>query len=414
MTKRRAFVTVEIDSVDVPCGVLNQNVRNNRESVTFSYDPSYLEAPGAFALSPDMPLGGGSFHSAGLDQLRAFGDCMPDRWGRNLMRREEARVAAAEGRAPRTLFELDMLCGVNDAQRQGAIRLWDEDGKLLAPPGEGVPREVDLPALLSAADLAADNLTADVHDLFAAGSSLGGARPKASVCDAEGGLYIAKFPRKDESKIDDVCAWEKVALDILAACGLEVPESRLLRISGRSVLLVGRFDRRDGRRVPYMSGLTAIGGHDGEDGYSYLDLVDFLSMQGSRAQEDKVRLWQHALLSAAIGNTDNHMRNFGFLREKNGWRLSPFFDVNPTRLESGNRFAVGVADDGSPHDVAACMALASLYDVDNKAAREFAARAAEVVSRWRQLAAACGICEASVEAMRLRMESAVRNLGRLA
>ncbi len=410
MTKRRIYVTVQIEGVDVKCGTLDHNVRNNRESVTFSYDVSYLENPHTFPLSPDMPLGMGSFHSSGMTQLRAFGDCMPDRWGRNLMKREEARLAAEEGRAVRTLFDLDMLCGVNDAQRQGAIRLWDEDDNVLAPVGEGVPREVDLPALLDAADLAAQDLTADIHDLFAAGSSLGGARPKASVCDGEGRLYIAKFPKKDESKLDDVCAWEKVALDLFAACGLEVSESRLLRIAGRSVLLVSRFDRVGNNRIPYLSGLSAIGGRDGEEGYSYLDLVDFLTVQGNKAQEDKARLWKHALLSAAIGNTDNHMRNFGFLREGKGWRLSPFFDVNPTRLEGADRFAVGVADDGSPHSVATCMEFAGLYDVEGGEARAFVVQVRKAILRWQKLAASSGIQEASVEAMRPRMEHALAEL----
>lgn len=410
MTKRRAYVTVELDGEDVRCGTLDQNVRNNHESVTFIYDPTYLENPSAFPLGPDMPLGLGGFHSSGMGQLRAFGDCMPDRWGRNLMKREEARLAAEQGRIPRTLFELDMLCGVNDAQRQGAIRLWDEDGNVLAAPDVGVPREVDLPALLDAADLAAEDLTADVHDLFAAGSSLGGARPKASVCDAEGNLYIAKFPKKDESQLDDVCAWEKVALDIFAACGLETPSSRLLRISGRSVLLVSRFDREAGRRIPYISGISAIGGRDGEDGYSYLDLVDFLFAQGSDVQADKARLWRHALLSAAIGNTDNHMRNFGFLRAERGWRLSPFFDVNPTRLEGSDRFAVGIGDDGSPHSVAACMDLAGLYDVGAEDARAFVGVAAQVISRWQKLAVSCRIKESSIDAMRPRMEHAQAEL----
>ncbi len=410
MAKRRIYVTVQLGGVDVSCGTLDHNVRNNRESVTFSYEAGYLENPEAFPLSPDMPLGAGSFHSAGMEQLRAFGDCMPDRWGRNLMKREEARLAAEQGRAARTLFELDLLCGVNDAQRQGAIRLWDEDGNVLAPVGEGVPREVNLPALLDAADLAAQDLTADVHDLFAAGSSLGGARPKASVCDAEGRLYIAKFPKKDESRLDDVCAWEKVALDLFSACGLEVAESRLLRIAGRSVLLVSRFDRSGNLRVPYLSGLSAIDGRDGEEGYSYLDLLDFLSVQGEEARQDKAKLWRHAMLSAAIGNTDNHMRNFGFLRAKRGWRLSPFFDVNPTRLEGTDRFAVGVADDGSPHSVSACVELAGLYDVESADARAFAAKAVEEISRWQKLAASAGIQEASMEAMRSRMEYAQASL----
>ncbi len=411
MAKRRVYVTVQIDGKDIACGVLDQNIRNNRESLTFSYVQSYLENPGAFVLAPDMPLGAGSFHSAGTQHLRAFGDCMPDRWGRNLMHREEACLASAEGRSARTLFDFDFLCGVSDAQRQGAIRLWDEDGNALAPVGKGVPREVDLPALLDAADLAADDLTADVRDLFAAGSSLGGARPKASVCDADGKLYIAKFPKKDESKLDDVCAWEKVGLDIFAACGLEVPKTKLLRISGRSVLLVERFDRKDGLRIPYLSGLSAIGGRDGEDGYSYLDLADFLMQEGEEAQADKAALWRHALLSAAIGNTDNHMRNFGFVRGKRGWRLSPFFDINPTRLEAGNRFTVSVADDGTVHSIETCMEFAELYDVEADEARAFADTALKAVSRWRQLAAACGICAASIEAMRSRMDQALAELG---
>lgn len=410
MAKRRVFVTVQINGEDTPCGVLDQNIRNNRESLTFSYAQSYLTNPAAFTLSPDMPLGAGSFHSTGTQHLRAFGDCMPDRWGRNLMHREEARLATTEERSPRTLFDFDFLCGVNDAQRQGAIRLWDEDGKVLAPIGKGVPREIDLPALLDAADLAADDLTADVHDLFAAGSSLGGARPKASVCDADGKLYIAKFPKKDESKIDDICAWEKVGLDIFSLCGLEVPNTKLLRISGRSVLLVERFDRNGELRIPYLSGLSAIEGRDGEDGYSYLDLVDFLAQKGENAQADKAALWRHALLSAAIGNTDNHMRNFGFLRGAKGWRLSPLFDINPTRLEAGNRFAVSITDDGAIHSVKTCMEFAGLYDVEENEARAFANTAAKNISRWRQLAASCGIQATSIEAMRPRMEQAQSEL----
>ncbi len=435
MPKRRVRVTVQIDGADLPCGTLDQNVRNNRESLTFSYDARYLEHPQAFALSPDMPLGPGAFHSVGMAELRAFGDCMPDRWGTNLMRRKEARLAREEGRTPRTLFEFDLLCGVDDAQRQGAVRLWSEAGatdkaggtggmgkagetgaarEALSAPGTGVPREVDLPALLDAADLAADDLAADVRDLISAGSSLGGARPKASVCDAGGALFIAKFPRKGESALDDVCAWEKVALDIFTASGLALPASRLLRISGRAVLLVQRFDRAGTRRIPYLSGLSAIGGHDGHDGYSYLDLVDFLAREGADARADKQRLWLHALLSAAIGNTDNHMRNFGFLRDGGGrgWRLSPFFDVNPTPLEDGARFAVGVADVGAPHSVESVMEYAGLYDVREGEARELAGRARDAVAGWRRLASSCGIQEASIEGMRGRMEAGISELER--
>ena len=410
MAKKRIIVTVQIEGKDIKCGVLDQNVRNDRESLSFSYDSSYLEHPDAFALSPDMPLGPGSFHSCGMSQIRSFSDCMPDRWGQNLMRRQEARLAKEQNRTPRTLFEFNLLCGVNDQQRQGAIRLWDTEGNVLSAPNNGVPKEIDLPALLDAADLAASDLDADVRDLFAAGSSLGGARPKASICDADGSLFIAKFPKKDESKLDDICAWEKVGLDIFAASGLCVPSSKLLRFSGRAVLLVKRFDRKGQKRIPYISGLSAISGSDGQDDYSYLDLVDFLAQEGANTTEEKCQLWLHALLSATIGNTDNHMRNFGFLRSKQGWQLSPFFDINPTRLDAGNNFSVSIADAAVPHSIDSVMENAQLYDIDQDKAHKLVEKALLAISNWRKIALSYTIKEASIAAMQPRMELAIDTL----
>ncbi len=445
MAKKRIFVTIQIDGKDLECGVLDQSVRNNRESLTFSYAPSYLEHSKAFALSPDMPLGPGTFHSLGVSQIRAFSDCMPDRWGQNLMRRQEARLAKEQNRTPRTLFELNLLCGVNDEQRQGAIRLWDADGNVLSAPNKGVPKEMELPALLDAADLAASDLSADVRDLFAAGSSLGGARPKASISAADGSLFIAKFPRKDESTLDDICAWEKVALDIFAACGLCVPSSKLLRFSGRAVLLLKRFDRKNDKldsknnkldrkndsldckndkpnckndkldhkndkRIAYLSGLSAISGNDGKEGYSYLDLLDFLVQKGANTTADKQQLWLHALLSAAIGNTDNHMRNFGFLRAEKGWQLCPFFDINPTRLEAGNNFSVNIADAAVPHTIDSVMENAAFFDIDQNAAGKLAEKALLAISNWRKIASSYAIKESSIAAMQSRMELAIRTL----
>ena len=195
---------------------------------------------------------------------------------------------------PRVLFEIDYLTGVSDKTRQGAIRIWDETGQSLAPEEKGVPREVDLPALLNSADLAAVDMDADIRDLLEAGSSLGGARPKASVQDQQGTLWIAKFPKSDEDSISDISAWEKVSLDLMSECGINVPESRLIRIKGRSVLLLKRFDRVGDLRIPYISGLTAIQGNDGNN-YSYLELVEFIEGAGSNPQEDIRELWRRAL-----------------------------------------------------------------------------------------------------------------------
>lgn len=198
------LVTMQIDGMDVPAGTLFQNIRNGEETTSFVYDQQYLAREDAFALAPDVPLGGGSCHSAGLKSLRALKDCMPDRWGRNLMTRAERLEAKNAGRTPRTLFETDLLTGVNDETRQGALRLWDADGNVLTAPETGVPREIDLPHLLSSADRASQDMDVDIRDLLDAGSSLGGDRPKASMRDEHGDLWMAKFPKSAEGHLE---AW---------------------------------------------------------------------------------------------------------------------------------------------------------------------------------------------------------------
>ena len=163
-------VTVQIEGEDVLAGRLYQNVRHGDETATFSYAASYLDDARALALAPDMPLGPGAFHSEGLRDFRALEDCMPDRWGRNLMLRAERARAREDEWVPRTLFEADMLAGVNDEARQGALRIWDTDGRVLSGIADGVPRETSVPSLLRAADIAASDMDADVRDLLAAGS----------------------------------------------------------------------------------------------------------------------------------------------------------------------------------------------------------------------------------------------------
>lgn len=347
-------VTIQLAGEDVPAGTLYTHVRHGVESASFRYDDAYLADRHAFPIAPDMPLSAAPLHTQGEPLFRVFGDCMPDRWGRNLMLRAERRAAREEGRTARTLLEHDMLASVDDRARQGALRLW-VSGDPVAQEGDGVPREVRIPALLAAADRAAHDLDADIADLVAAGSSLGGARPKASVVDEHGVLNIAKFPKADELAIEDVCAWEKTALDLAAQIGIRVPQTRLLRVGGRSVLLLERFDRRRGQRVPYISGLTAVQGHDGGR-YSYLDLVSFLEEEGGAPEADIRELWLRIVFSCAIGNTDDHMRNHGFLREGAGWRLSPAFDVNPTAGDNPKYLRSAIDFDNDEASVEAALA----------------------------------------------------------
>lgn len=321
-------VTIQLGGEDVPVGRLFTHARKGMESASFSYDADYIAREYAFPLAPDMPLMPGSIHTQGAALFRVFEDCTPDRWGRGLMVRSERALAREEGRTARSLLEGDLLVGVSDYARQGAIRLWSH-GTALSQGSQGVPREVSIPALLAASDRAATDMDADIHDLVAAGSSLGGARPKASVIDEHGRLAIAKFPKAEESVLEDVAGWERTAAQLAERCDIRVPATRILRVANRSVLLTERFDRLDDRRIPYMSGLTAIQGTDGRS-YSYLDLVDYLEQEGSHPEEDIQELWRRILLSCALGNTDDHMRNHGLLWDGVGWRLAPMFDVNPT------------------------------------------------------------------------------------
>ena len=406
-------VTVQIDGEDILAGRLYQNVRHGDETATFSYAPSYLEDLRAFSLAPDMPLGPGSFHSSGLRSLRAFEDCMPDRWGRNLMLRAERTLAREERRTPRTLFEADMLVGVNDEARQGAIRIWSPGGEVLSPVEGGVPRETSISALLNAADQAASDMDADVRDLLAAGSSLGGARPKASVRDERGFLCIAKLPKADEDLLSDVCAWEHVALRLMEGVGISVPTSRLLRINGRAVLLLRRFDRVGVQRIPYISGLTAIQGEDGGR-YSYLELASFIEEGGSHPTLDLRELWTRALFSCAVGNTDNHLRNYGFLREASGWRLAPAFDVNPTPGSEPKYLATGLDFDGCEAEPEVAFSVSEFFRLGLAEARDIAASMKRVLSGWRRLARADGISEASIDYMADSFESGILKLRKLA
>ena len=402
-------VTVQLDGQDVSAGILYQNIRHGEETASFVYSHSYIQHPKAFALAPDMPLGAGTFHSRGFAQLRAFEDCMPDRWGRNLMLRAERDSARSDKRAERTLFESDYLVGVSDETRQGAIRIWGPDGTPLTSDGQGVPREVSIPALLSASDRLATELEVDIKDLVAAGSSLGGARPKASVRDERGVLCIAKFPKADEDAQDDVCAWERVAIQLMDACGIAVPRTRLIRVHGRSVLLLERFDRVGSKRIPYISGLTAVQGQDGER-HSCLELVEFMEESSASPQADIRELWTRLLFSAAIGNTDNHFRNYGFLREGSGWRLSPAFDVNPTPGDGCKYLNSSIGFEASEASPETALEACEYYRVALPEAKKVAASMSQVLGSWRKLARSNGISNASIERMATCFEAAVKRL----
>jgi serine/threonine-protein kinase HipA len=383
-------VYVSIDGADVLAGTLYSHRRRGTESATYTYAPDYVGNPDGYALDPSLPRSSGSFQTPANQSLfGAFTDCAPDRWGRTLVKRRETRQAQEEGRAARALGEVDYLLGVRDDLRQGALRFTVDGQVFLAEEGTGVPALTDLPALM---DLAAraERDTADLADLqrlIRVGSSLGGARPKAHVLDLNGRIAIAKFPSADSDSWN-VMAWEKVALDLAAAAGVEVPTSRLLSLAGRNVLVVDRFDRTaTGERIGYASAMTMLEASDGEQ-RSYLEIAEVIETSSATVSEDLAQLWRRIVFSVLISNTDDHLRNHGFLHQwADVWRLSPAFDLNPNP-EPGPKFLSTSIDGGDDAaSIASALGVADYFGLTPARSREVLAEVAAAVAEWRTVAA---------------------------
>jgi len=305
-------------------GELTVDAVRGRETWMFRYDPGYL-ADGRPLLDPAIANVQGPQYPVGKGIFGFFSDVAPDRWGRKLIRRREKRE----------LLESDFVLGVCDLTRIGALRLkTDDQGPFVASDlGDAAPPWTTLRKLEEAArHVDADDPRAGedkwVKDLYRPGSSLGGARPKANVTAPDGGLWIAKFPSvKDEW---DVGLREYETSVLARKAGLNVPETKAQRLSKTGTTFFSkRFDREGARRIHYASAMTMLGASDGEDGHSYLEIAEWLSANSADATADLHELWSRMAFSRLVCNTDDHLRNHGFLLSDKGWRLSPLFDVNP-------------------------------------------------------------------------------------
>jgi serine/threonine-protein kinase HipA len=401
---RELLVYLDIAGEPVLVGRLWARARRGAESASFEYDPAWLGRRGAFALDPELPLARGPFHTERAI-FNAFTDPAPDRWGQTLLRRHERARARNEKRQPRTLLAVDFLTLVDDETRLGALRFKDADapaGPFLASTGRRVPPVIELPKLLSATTrIVEDHETdEDLQLVLAPGTSLGGARPKASVRDPQGRLLIAKFPRNDDEW--PVTRWEAATLTLARAAGVDVPEWKLQPVLRRPVVMLRRFDRREGTRVPFMSALTALGAADG-DARSYLEIVEVLRREGSQVDRDLRQLWRRVVFNVLVSNTDDHPRNHGFVRDARGWRLSPAYDMNPVPLDVKPRvLALAIDEVDGTASLETAMAVAPAFGIASAEARGIAGEVGRAVARWRQAAAKCGITRREVE----RMESA--------
>jgi serine/threonine-protein kinase HipA len=383
-------------------GLARSNRVRGSETVIFEYAPEWLADPDCFSIEPALALTRGGFApAAGHAIFGSIGDSAPDTWGRRLMQRAERRQAAREGRTVRTLAETDYLLGVADETRLGALRFRRAGEEAFqAPTRTGVPALIELGCLLQATErvLRDEETDEDLQLIFAPGSSLGGARPKASVIDQHGRLAIAKFPKEtDEYSME---TWEEIALRLAGLAGIATADHELLQVAGKAVLLSRRFDRAGAVRIPFLSAMAMTGSKDGERG-SYPEIVDALAQHGAQAKTDAQALYRRVAFNVLISNVDDHLRNHGFLwLGKTGWSLSPAYDINPVPADLKARVLTTNIDlDEGTCSLDLLEAASDYFGIGLAAARVIIREVAAVTATWRETAKEAGARSAEITRM---------------
>jgi serine/threonine-protein kinase HipA len=386
-------VHIDLDGSPQRVGLLRRHIARRTETVTFEYDDKWLADDKRFSIEPALALTRGVFPTPNNQAIfGSIGDSAPDTWGRRLMQRSERRLAEKEKRPVRTLSEGDYLLGVSDESRLGALRFrWAGDPAFQAPPRTGVPPLVELGRLLQITEriLRDEETDEDLQIIFAPGSSLGGARPKASVVDQHGHLAIAKFPKEaDDYSIE---TWEEIALRLADRAGIATPHHELIEVANKPVLLSRRFDRREKLRIPFLSAMSMTGFADGKRG-SYPELVDAIAGHGASAKADAAALYRRMAFNVLVSNVDDHLRNHGFLwLGKNGWSLSPAYDLNPTPTDVKARIlSTNIDLDEGTCSIELVESVADYFGLTLPVARDIIREVGGAVADWRAVAAATG------------------------
>lgn len=393
-------------------GVLLAEQIRGKEVFSFSYNKEWLEKGPALVLDPDLGLyTGPQYIRDAKPNFGLFLDSSPDRWGRTLMERKEALDARQEGRKQRSLMESDYLLGVFDSYRMGGIRFkLHPEGKFLdsniamaAPPITSLRTLEETSLLLESEHAVEDPAFAQWLDLLIfPGSSLGGARPKASVVDPDGTLWIAKFPSRKDDR--DIGGWEAVVNDLAIRSGINVAEGKAHRFTqDYHTFLTKRFDRHKGSRIHFASAMTLLGYMDGSDttaGVSYLHLAEFIMRYGASPDADLEELWRRIVFNISVSNSDDHLRNHGFLLTSKGWILSPAFDINPIPLSTG--LTLNISEYSNALDLDLAREVAEKFRLDKKKRETIIDKVSKAVHQWVVAAGKTGIHRNEIQ----RMESA--------
>ena len=378
-------------------GVLHSDRLKGKEVFSFEYIDEWLKNGPAQLLDPSLQLYTGLHYLNDVqDNFGIFLDSSPDRWGRILIRRREAALARNENREEKKLFETDYLLGVYDGHRMGALRFkLEDDGPFLndnknmaSPPWTSL-RELEQISLRLEDDDVIDDpeYLKWLSMLITPGASLGGARPKASIVDNDGNLWIAKFPSRNDQ--GDIGGWEIVTYELAILAGINMAESKAQKFSSDYyTFLTKRFDRgNNGQRIHFASAMTILGyidGQDHADGASYLELVDFIQKNGANVDQDLEQLWRRIVFSICVTNTDDHLRNHGFLLTNDGWVLSPAYDINP--VENGSGLKLNISDEDNSLDLNLAMEVSEFFRLSEKRATEIIDEVLNAVANWREVA----------------------------
>jgi serine/threonine-protein kinase HipA len=408
MTVAEVMVVLDDARLNAPVdvGLLSRERRGTVEVIRFAYSEAWLEeVPEAFPIDPELPLYAGDQFPRGTRELfGVFRDTSPDRWGRVLMERREALEARTDERKPRRLGEWAFLLGVSDATRMGALRLRERGSEqrfvdyraLGAPPAarlrelEAIARAIDAPDSEERPEYAAW-----LRQLVAPGSSLGGARPKATFAAPDGTLWIAKFPGRQDRF--DVGAWEFLAHELARSAGISVPDARLMELgSEHHTFAVRRFDREGDRRRLYASAMTLLLRDDG-DAASYVEIAQALQDNGEpeTIASDLEQLYRRVIFNVLIGNRDDHLRNHGFLRGRRGWRLAPAFDLNPNPYR--DEHALALDESSASPSLSAVRKTHDFYRLSSAAAPRIEQQVRAALDDWPRIARSIGIRGREIE-----------------
>lgn len=405
---KKLFVYADFDWLESTqlIGELSCDSVRGSETYAFSYDKEWLAKYGDVFLSEDLQnYTGIQYTRPERDIFACFSDALPDRWGRTLLNRREQIAATDEKRAVRRLTSFDYLMGIDDASRMGGFRFAETPGGKFINCEESlrVPPLANVRELMRAAHEI--ELSEEKHllpskkwlaQLLHPGTSLGGARPKASVIDEDGSLTVAKFPsRKDDY---DVAQWEHFCHVMGRKARLNVAETRTIDGEGYHILLSKRFDRcSDGRRIHFASALTLLGLTDGDNastGYGYTDIVDFIIQHGSNVEQNLEELYRRVTFYIIVGNSDDHFRNHGFLLTRKGWELSPAYDINPTLADNQSLL---INRSTSESDLNTLLASAGDYMLSSDKAKSIINEVKTAIKSWRTEARRLGLPQRDID-----------------